>query len=460
MPFQLPNCTAAKAGELCEANANECGADTQLNNCKLWDVYRKAGVPSVALPGVPTTAQMPAWAQAMGLQPTKPSSLVLPVVCRCGKELEEIEEQLPPAVKAAVMSTTTTTTPKPDWPQCADGLRLFPVDAVDCPDKPYKLPSCDSAGAGEMCEMDGNECGASSSLNNCKVWDVYRKAGAAGANAGILPASPSGAPATVAAAATTQAPRPTTTTTKPLHVEGTHAPENRPQMEQSFHYYRRIPVFNSSTQYAMQPADVTYSNGNYWMPRVVGGLVAPFDRLPLNMYPLQAPADEAKMVPVAARGDRLAYRFARYMDQVEDRSKECDNVSPDCTEDCIPGDQVTMTMGSLSSQAKVVTTHVGNMVTVEFVPTAANARPDRTGPSCLAGAGCSLFKVCYMAGMPCAPEEDKQYFDYLHNLQHNRTCPDGFKICGKIQQMVEASYLKKNGRACRAAVATTTLPPP
>lgn len=452
-PFKLPNCTGAKAGEMCEADGAECGADASLNNCKVWDVYRKDGTPSVALPGVPSSAQMPAWATAMGLKVAKPSSLVLPVVCRCGKEIEV--KALPPAVQAVILSTTTTTTTKaPDGPQCADGLRLFPIDPKDCPEKPYKLSDCDSAKPGEICEMDGTECGASSSLNNCKVWDVYRKAAGTGlavpagaAASGAPGAAPSGA---AAQAATTTAT--TTTTTKALHIEGTHSPDNTPQMGQSFHYYRRVPVFNSSTYYELKPADVTYSNGNYWLPQHADGLVAPFDRLPLTMYPLQAPADVAAMVPVAARGDRLDYKFARYIDQVEDRSKECDNLSPDCTVDCVTGDQVELRLGSLSTVATVVMTHISNMLTVEFTPTAANHRPFDT-VKCPVGAGCTLFKVCHTEGLPCLPEEDKSYFDYAHVLQHNYTCPDGYKVCGTVSQVVQGNFLRKGQMACRAAVA-------
>eukprot|EP00929_Paragymnodinium_shiwhaense_P003413 TRINITY_DN103904_c0_g1_i1.p1 TRINITY_DN103904_c0_g1~~TRINITY_DN103904_c0_g1_i1.p1 ORF type:complete len:647 (-),score=123.30 TRINITY_DN103904_c0_g1_i1:175-2115(-) len=446
-PFKLSDCTSAKPGEMCEANGAECGADGSLNNCRVFDVYRKATVPSVALPQAPTSAQMPAWATAMGLQPAKPGSLVLPVVCRCGREWDD----LPPIVKAAMETAGNV------GPTCSDGSTLTPISKAECPAKPSDLADCEAAEKGAMCALGGKQCGADGKLNNCQIWDVYRKIppGAAAAFQAAAPApaaagAPPGAPPGMVVSGTGA------TTTAMPSVSATKQPKNKPDASTAFQYYTRVPQFNSSTFYELKPADVTYSNGNYWLPLAPGGLVAPFDRLPMDMYPLQAPSDEAHMVPVTARGDRLKYRFARYMDQVEDRAKACDNVSPECTVDCIPGDQVTLVQGSSQSGAKIIDTHPGNMITVEFMPSATKDKARlHDAKFCPTSSGCNLFEVCFTPGLPCVPEQDKPYRDYSFDLVHNYTCPDGYALCSRIRLAVAGSDLRKGGIACHAAVPPT-----
>merc|ERR1719240_1138929 len=76
-----------------------------------------------------------------------------------------------------------------------------------------------------------------------------------------------------------------------------------------YRYERAVPVFNSS-KYILEPADATYGAGNYWQPTPKGGIVAPAERLPIKGYPLQASADELRLLPAASIEDRIDTRFA------------------------------------------------------------------------------------------------------------------------------------------------------
>jgi len=56
--------------------------------------------------------------------------------------------------------------------------------------------------------------------------------------------------------------------------------------------------------YTITPADTTYNAGDYWGPKVRGGLVAPEDRMPSRDYPLQAHGDIVKPLPAMAKEEQ------------------------------------------------------------------------------------------------------------------------------------------------------------
>ena len=50
---------------------------------------------------------------------------------------------------------------------------LTPVQLSDCPRSPaIRLPNCDQAGLGELCEGDG-ECDTGNHLNNCPSYTTW-----------------------------------------------------------------------------------------------------------------------------------------------------------------------------------------------------------------------------------------------------------------------------------------------
>lgn len=67
----------------------------------------------------------------------------------------------------------------------------------------------------------------------------------------------------------------------------------------------------------------------------------------MEHYPLQATADRIPHFPASGMEDRIPSQFARYIDQVQDRSLICDGdgVSDECTTKCAPGDAVVMDIG-------------------------------------------------------------------------------------------------------------------
>eukprot|EP00928_Gymnodinium_smaydae_P060693 TRINITY_DN4442_c0_g4_i1.p1 TRINITY_DN4442_c0_g4~~TRINITY_DN4442_c0_g4_i1.p1 ORF type:complete len:891 (+),score=96.06 TRINITY_DN4442_c0_g4_i1:49-2673(+) len=106
---------------------------------------------------------------------------------------EQIEAWVPELVVETTSTTTTvsvtdgsttTTTTDPGCPRCADGLCLVPIAPSECPKSPH-LPNCDKVGPGELCESDG-ECNAHTRVNNCRRFDVYRKALPSGQSAPVL----------------------------------------------------------------------------------------------------------------------------------------------------------------------------------------------------------------------------------------------------------------------------------
>merc|ERR1740121_1319368 len=124
------------------------------------------------------------------------------------------------------------------------------------------------------------------------------------------------------------------------------------------------------------------------------GIVAPADRMPPRHYPNQAPSDAVWPVPAVARKDRLGQKYARYIDQVEYRERECDTVSEDCTVPCSAGDEVEATFGNTRVKAKVVTAFVGNTVSIEIPMADSGSMMSMGSVECEATAGCTVFRPC------------------------------------------------------------------
>lgn len=233
----------------------------------------------------------------------------------------------------------------------------------------------------------------------------------------------------------------------------------------AYHWVRDEPIYNSSA-YILSPADVTYGSGNYWTPRIAGGIVAPQDKMPVGAYPLQASGDRIQPLPSNAVEDRIGGRLATYIDQLESRSRECDTVSPRCTVPCGPGDAVELRLGNTRLNATVASVVAGAALVVEFSPAAA-ASSGGSVP-CPLRAGCSAFRTCYGAprrgargllrgaeeGPACVPQEGLAAHDSGGALRHGLRCPAGTAPCSVVEQMVDGSRLRKGGKACRPASAS------
>jgi hypothetical protein len=220
--------------------------------------------------------------------------------------------------------------------------------------------------------------------------------------------------------------------------------------EGTFHWVKLEAA--GGRNYTLTPADTTYNAGDYWGPKVHGGLVAPEDRMPSQDYPLQAKGDRVRPLPAMAHEDRVKVKFAKYIDQLEARNRECDTVSEACTTPCRPGDNVTVVLGNTEIDAQVISTHVGNAMRVEFTPTAARGA-DRTVP-CPVTAGCSAFRLCHQPGTyNCVEAKDVKDHDFAGLLRVRHQCPKGFFTCSYVQEIVAASYARKDGWACVSASA-------
>lgn len=214
-------------------------------------------------------------------------------------------------------------------------------------------------------------------------------------------------------------------------------------------WLRMEPVYNSS-DYTLTPADVSFTGGNYWIPRLktVGGIVAPMDRYPTSAYPAQAPKDRFRPLPAVAREDRIRAKVARYIDQVEYRSEECDKVSVNCTVPCEHGNQVNLTIGNTFVGATVIGTLPGNALTVKFAP--AEAKDTTGGVDCTASNFCTMFRPCkYAKG--CVAQEVQPFFNFADQLYQKRRCPEGTVVCRTIEQTVAASSAVKGSKPCRVA---------
>lgn len=219
-------------------------------------------------------------------------------------------------------------------------------------------------------------------------------------------------------------------------------------------WMKDTPSASDPTKYTLKPADLTYSSGDYWHPKIQDGIVAPEDRLPRDSYPNQAKKDAIVSMPVAAREDTVPKRFARYIDQVEARSRECDTVSPECTVACAPGDQVMAGIGNTLVASNIISTHVGNAVKVKMpILAAENAA---LSVDCKLESDCTLFRFCFKVDQNnkpvCVAQEDKKEHDVFGNLVVTHACPSGATVCKSVEQFVSGDRLKKGDKACRAAV--------
>lgn len=216
-------------------------------------------------------------------------------------------------------------------------------------------------------------------------------------------------------------------------------------------WLKDTPVFsvNGSNKYTLEPADITYHQGDYWDPDIKsGGVVSPSDALPRANYPNVAPEDRIFPLPASAEGDRIGIKYARYMDQVRTRVEECDTVSKECTVPCKPGDAVVMGIGNTETNVKVSKTFAGNAAQVTFTPSAANGASATA--SCPVDASCSIFRYCRAPGKACVNHKDVQSHNWAGTLVTTHVCPAGTQVCGTISQVVMATMLKKDGKACKA----------
>lgn len=217
----------------------------------------------------------------------------------------------------------------------------------------------------------------------------------------------------------------------------------------AYHWMKVEPVPNSNN-FTLVPADTTYGAGDYWAPRLKGGLAAPEDKLPRAEYPLQAVNDKIWPSSTVAREDGVPIEFARYMDQVEARSLRCDGdgVSERCVVDCRPGDQVRAQIFSTQFDAQIVSTHDGGWTVIEFVPAA--ARKAKSFLTCPVEARCSVFRPCKRRlNVQCVELQAQHPRDVFGNLQTHLACPAGTEVCGTVQQVVGAKFLSKDGKTCR-----------
>jgi len=217
-----------------------------------------------------------------------------------------------------------------------------------------------------------------------------------------------------------------------------------------FHYAKSTPIAGTRN-YTLTAADTTFSKGDYWYPKIHGGIVAPKDRMPTDRYPNQATGDEVSPLPAQAREDRVALKYARYIDQVAARSEECDTVSPQCTVPCRPGDQVTAELGNMMIASVIQRTMVGNSALIDFQPAAAAGFKGALA-ECPLQAACSNSRMCFDPSQKtCQMMSEWNSREWNGDLRIGFKCPDGTSPCRTVSMIVLASNLRKDGKACKAA---------
>jgi len=202
--------------------------------------------------------------------------------------------------------------------------------------------------------------------------------------------------------------------------------------------------------FSLSPADPTFPSGEYWEPELVssGGLVAPGDRLPKASFPPQAAFDD---IPLGtghlALGDHISNRYSRYIDQLDKKELECDTISADCTLPCMAGDKVSLRLGNLKREAEVLSAQGGNTVEISF-------QTAESGAECPPEAGCSAFRICVSEEKSgngrCIAQEAEESMDWNDSIKRTFGCPKGTNVCKTVQQLVHATYLKKDGKFCRS----------
>merc|ERR1719424_148651 len=100
--------------------------------------------------------------------------------------------------------------------------------------------------------------------------------------------------------------------------------------------------------------DPSYGNGDAWNPNVAQtqGIVAPASRMDRKHYPLHAPFDKFSPMPALGPEDILPQKYARYLDQVNDRARGCGTgnggyVNDACTVECQTGSVVQAVFGNV-----------------------------------------------------------------------------------------------------------------
>lgn len=232
--------------------------------------------------------------------------------------------------------------------------------------------------------------------------------------------------------------------------------ESKTKQKDHYTWLKDTPI-PGTDKYKLEPADITYRSGNYFEPIPKGGIVAPADVMPPHRYPNQALADRIFPLPASAREDRLPVRYARYIDQVQARSEECDTVSKHCTHKCAPGDKVVAAIGNTRVDAKVLKTFVGEAILIEFSP--AEAKGVKDTAKCAVDSACTVFRLCKPEGKPCTQMKDVDSHNWAGRLVRKHVCPKGSKVCGTIQQTIMSNMLEKDGKACKAAPKSIKKPP-
>lgn len=218
-----------------------------------------------------------------------------------------------------------------------------------------------------------------------------------------------------------------------------------------------------TNKFILQPADITYGGGDYWKPNLGSrGVVAPGDAMQQQNFPNQAPGDHIWPLPASAAGDRVAVRYARYLDQVQANSEEPDTVSKKWTVPCSPGDKVKMLLGNLEVPAKINKVFVGNAAEVEFDPMQERHHDPEAPPvvtvDCPVEASCTAFRFCLLSpyiswpALPhCVQQKETHTRSWSGMLVTKFECPAGAQVCKKVRQNLMASELRKDGKACKAA---------
>lgn len=215
-----------------------------------------------------------------------------------------------------------------------------------------------------------------------------------------------------------------------------------------YSWLKATPV-DGTKNFTLAAADLTYPGGDKWGPTPEGGLASPMDALPAKSYPIQGIGEKVWPLPVMAREDSIGMKFARYIDQVQDRSEGCNPATQKCTVDCKPGDQVVATIGNMRLNAKIAKTFVGNAVMIEYAPWAAKKAKETT--SCPIEATCSSFRFCKPPGKPCVNIKDKKKQNWAGMLVVSHECPKGSKVCKTVSQTLMANEVQKGGKPCKAA---------
>eukprot|EP00930_Biecheleria_cincta_P046225 TRINITY_DN31881_c0_g1_i1.p1 TRINITY_DN31881_c0_g1~~TRINITY_DN31881_c0_g1_i1.p1 ORF type:complete len:400 (-),score=83.85 TRINITY_DN31881_c0_g1_i1:28-1227(-) len=207
---------------------------------------------------------------------------------------------------------------------------------------------------------------------------------------------------------------------------------------------------SGSSAFSLSPADGSFPSGSYWKPDVVSraGLVAPEDRLPAASFPVQAPYDEVELgAENLAVGDQISPKFARYLDQVDGRASDSESLVP-----CGAGDKVHFEVGNTRKEVLVLAAGDGNTVQIQ-------AETSTEGEECQLKDSCSTFRVCKPQAVEgsdkkkqrgrCVAQVSEEFKTWDDHVERKFSCPTGTAVCKSVKQVVQANYLKKDGKLCK-----------